>query len=46
MSMKMLFCGGVFALLKAGTVKNAEFVFQLSVCLTIIALVFRYMAMA
>lgn len=37
-------CASLFALLKASAVKDIPFVFELSVILTIVALVFRYLA--
>ena len=37
-------CASLFALLKASAVKDLPFVFELSVTLTVIALVFRYLA--
>lgn len=38
-------CAALFAALKAGSVKNAPFVFDVSVGLTILALSFRYLAL-
>lgn len=37
-------CASLFALMKASAVKDIPFVFELSIVLTIIALVFRYLA--
>jgi hypothetical protein len=37
-------CASLFALLKASAVKDVPFVFNLSILLTILALVFRYLA--
>ncbi len=38
-------CAALFALIKAGSIRDGEFVFSLSVTLTIAALFFRYLAM-
>lgn len=37
-------CASLFALLKASAVKDISFVFDLSIILTIVALIFRYLA--
>lgn len=37
-------CASLFALLKASAVKDVSFVFELSVALTVVALIFRYLA--
>lgn len=38
-------CAALFALMKAGAVKDGEFVFQFSIMLTVLALFFRYLAL-
>ncbi|PKO84803.1 MAG: hypothetical protein CVU17_01070 [Betaproteobacteria bacterium HGW-Betaproteobacteria-11] len=37
-------CAALFALMKANAIKDIEFVFQFSVVLTLLALTFRYLA--
>ncbi|CAG0984273.1 hypothetical protein MTYP_01925 [Methylophilaceae bacterium] len=38
-------CAALFALIKANAVKDVDFVFQFSVALTLVALIFRYLAL-
>lgn len=38
-------CAALFAVLKASAVKNSDFVFDISVALTVLALAFRYLAL-